>query len=106
MKAEDYIRSSMGMPPREKNRKSHKASSAESTQSTYNRSSRTGSRRYGYGRREPLIPKEYAEDVEFVETIDYSETISTTQKSGKEEHYHESQVSDVEWTEIKTSRNK
>jgi len=65
-----------------------------------------GRRRRGPRARQnvPIIPKEYAEDVEFVETIDYSETeIRTDGKPGRasSSSYQESQVSDAEWEEIK-----
>ena len=101
MKAEDYFRASMGMPPRDKKKNSRE----NTTQNNYSRS-RQESGYHGRDPEEPLIPKEYAEDVEFVETKDYSETRSSSQTEGKEVNYHESQVSDVEWTEIKTSGNK
>lgn len=101
MKAEDYIRTSMGMPPRDKKRKYYQKETRQN--SSTRRSTDTYHR---YGGQEPLIPKEYAEDVEFVETKNYSESMRSTQTSEKEENYHESQVSDAEWTEIKTSRTK
>lgn len=55
---------------------------------------------------EPLIPKEYAEDVEFIETKDYSSTESRINSNVKQESFHESQISDAEWTEIKKSTSK
>lgn len=54
-------------------------------------------------RREPIIPKEYAEDVEFVEIKSFSEeTVVTTEhkSDGKERVVVESQVEDAEYTII------
>lgn len=104
-KAEDYLRAQMGMPPRDK--KSRKGSFwSGSSESSHN--SRQRERRNPFGpdsyTRGPIIPKEYAEDVEFVETKDYSETERRT-VSGSES-YHESQISDAEYTEIKKSGSK
>lgn len=102
-RAEDYMRSRMGMPPREKKKKKDDSASRD----YYSQSSRKD--QYGYTRhvKEPLIPKEYAEDVEFTESHDYSargEYHEDAAKNGK--IYHESQVSDVEYVEIKESRTK
>ena len=127
-RAEDYVRSSMGMPPRDRGRRS-----SQKQQDTYTRERRNpfGPDSYTKG---PIIPKEYAEDVEFTETIDYSETREdrfakpgsadagsasmnsgdNNSKSGKfhrwksrksdDTSYQESQISDVEFTEIKRPR--
>ena len=59
-----------------------------------------------HGAHHPIIPKEYAEDVEFIETIDYSETDVISHKDDSTEIYHESQISDAEWVEIKPTRSK
>lgn len=59
---------------------------------------------------EPIIPKEYAQDVEFTESHTYSSDININETSadGSKTHTHikqeitvESQVSDAEWEEIK-----
>ena len=107
-RAEDYMRASMGMPPRDKKKK--KKSGANSTEEGntyyYQRKRRNpfGPDRYTD---EPIIPKEYAEDVEFVETKDYSSTESRMNHGDKKvETYHESQISDAEFTEIKKPRSK
>ena len=105
-RAEDYMRASMGMPPRDRKKKNTAgASGTYKSTSGYNRERRNpfGPDRYG---QEPLIPKEYAEDVEFTETIDYSSTEFREKTSGKTEQYHESQISDAEWIEIKKTRSK
>ena len=103
-RAEDYMRSKMGMPPRDK--KKNKREQGSSSQNNYYRQERRNP--YGHGRygNEPLIPKEYAEDVEFTETKDFSESQYHREKTGKVETYHESQISDAEWTEVKEPRSK
>ena len=112
-RAEDFIRNAAGMPPRPGSRKArqqarHAANSSGSDNGGYAYGgTRSSSRRRSgpRGRQNgPIIPKEYAEDVEFVETIDYSETeIRTDGKPGRasSSSYQESQVSDAEWEEIK-----
>ncbi|MDE6796232.1 MAG: hypothetical protein K2J63_13145 [Muribaculaceae bacterium] len=118
-RTEDYIRKATGMPPRpgsreakRQQREEQKAQNQRSSQgaSSYydGRSSRRRRRStYSYSN-EPLIPKEYAEDVEFTETISYSETtIGATASDGRNTTvYHESQVSDVEWEEIKVTKKR
>ena len=103
-KAEDYMRSSMGMPPRDKSRKKGKDtySGQQGTYSQRQRRNPFGPDKYG---NEPIIPKEYAEDVEYTETKDYSSD-ERYRKETSRETYHESQISDAEWTEIKKSRTK
>ena len=105
-KAEDYMRSTMGMPPRDKSRKRNQGYE-QRTDREYNPYGQQRGNHFRHeGGEEPLIPKEYAEDVEFVETKDYSSTTTYSETSKKKvETYHESQISDVEWTEIK-SRSK
>lgn len=101
-RAEDYMRASMGMPPRDK---SKRKSSNSSQDGFYQRQRRNpfGPDSYTQG---PIIPKEYAEDVEFTETIDYSSSDRIKKEADKTEVYHESQISDAEYTEIKKSRSK
>lgn len=105
-RAEDYMRSSMGMPPRDKKKKSSDSYKNQSSQDSFYRE--RYKKRYGsdYKGNEPIIPKEYAEDVEYTETIDYSSTRISSHSDGKTKTYHESQISDAEWIEIKTKRNK
>lgn len=97
---EDYIRKATGMPPREKKKRNHKSSGSDSDNSFYNQRHQ----RYSPGAEEPLIPKEYAEDVEFVETKDYSESFRQSVRDAKTS-YHESQVSDAEYVEIKDRKD-
>ena len=100
-KAEDYMRQTFGMPPRENSRKSKKRDKKQQETNNRGRTQRPYSSHAG-----PIIPKEYAEDVEFVEIIDYSSSEIRMEKKGETKIYHESQISDVEWTEIKQSRSK
>ena len=99
-RTEDYIRRSMGMPPREKKGGRNRDNRESYREQTYQRHYRT------HKSDEPIIPKEYAEDVEFVEVKEFSSERITQQKEGNTKTYKESQISDVEWTEIKKSRAK
>lgn len=105
-KMEDYLRAATGMPPREETR-SRKTSSRQSSREN------SGGRRTAHSAYQssgPLIPREYAVDVEFVETKEYSATVEITGEESGGHHKGrrsasrvtiESQVSDVEYTEIK-----
>ena len=107
-KTEDFLRNAMGMPPRPGSRKARKMEKEQRKAAGQYQRSR-GGERYGnryYGRRESIIPKEYAEDVEFVEITDHSSTNSRLDERGEQKIYHESQVSEAEWVEIKTSTKK
>lgn len=107
-RAEDFIRNATGMPPRPGSRKARKQARQQSKSQNAadgrfsSGRSRRRQKRYDNG---PLIPKEYAEDVEFTETVDYSET-TIAEENGDRRYssYSESQVSDVEWEEIKTKK--
>ena len=106
-RAEDYMRSTMGMPPRDrKKNKNNQYQDQNSDRSYY--SGRTRRNPFGPDRytNEPIIPKEYAEDVEFTETKDFSATEYEHRTDKKIENYHESQISDAEWTEIKKPNSK
>lgn len=103
-KAEDYLRRSMGMPPRDKNSRK-KNSTGSYSQDRYNHSYQRQDHNRSSARQEPIIPKEYAEDVEFVETKDFSSTETHTSNVNFES-FHESQISDADWTEIKKPRSK
>lgn len=109
-KTEDYIRRAAGMPPRPKQERNQKKETTETHDTrgewfydTGERRRRQQQRRSG---REPLIPKEYAVDVEFVEIRDYSSaTVIGEDNSGRQQIYHESQVSDAEYVMIKPKRS-
>ena len=97
------------MPPRPGSRQAKKDARKQNASRQHGESSASSSRSYGRRRGTrhdgPIIPKEYAEDVEFVETIDYSETvIAASDRKGNTTVYHESQVTDVEWEEIKVKK--
>ena len=105
-RTEDYLRRSMGMPPRDRKKERNRKSGSQ-----YQSSFGERERRNPFGpdsyTNEPLIPKEYAEDVEYVETKEFSSTTEYHRKSdGNSKVYHESQISDVEWTEIKQNKPK
>ena len=104
-RAEDYVRRSMGMPPRDKKSRKGNRGQNNAEESRYYQRTRRNPFENPYGR-EPIIPKEYAEDVEFTETIDYSEKESFHRTAEKTKIYHESQISDAEWTEIKKPASK
>lgn len=99
-KAEDRLRQMMGAPPRQEERKQR-------------RQRREDPRRGDTRRRRPnphpaQAMKEVAEDVRYTEIIDYSESTSTVdvqQENGtRHREYHEEQVEDVKFTEIKTKK--
>lgn len=104
-RTEDYVRSRMGMPPRDRGGSRSQqwqsySSSGEysgegySSYSNGNRSRRRGS--YSSG---PLIPKEYAVDVEYTEIRSYS-----SEDTDRVRYTVESQVSDAEIIEIRKDR--
>lgn len=100
-KTEDFIRSATGMPPRDKGR--GRGSSAPGGASYSREGRQRGPRRDPRQSAEPIIPREYAEDVEFVESVEYSETrIREDYADGSRRVVTESQVSDAEYVEIKT----
>ena len=102
-RADSYLRNMMGMPPREKSNKKKTGNRAASEERSYYDTGsyyKKNNRSRNPSGHEPLIPKEYAEDVEFVETIDHSEKIHIKSETVNE-NYKESQISDAEFTEIK-----
>ena len=107
-KAEDFIRNATGMPPRPGSRRDRRERrererNGNNEEDYYAYRSRQRKTRYTTDN-EPLIPKEYAEDVEFVEIKEFSSTESK-KVSETGEIYFESQISDAEYTEIKKNRN-
>lgn len=98
-RTEDYVRKSMGMPPRDKSRS--RRSNAYNSSSSSSSSKKRKQSQYHSG---PIIPKEYAVDVEYTEIKSYSsdEVIAS---DGKTVRYSvESQVSDAEILEIRKDR--
>ncbi|MDE6785591.1 MAG: hypothetical protein K2J46_00940 [Muribaculaceae bacterium] len=103
-RTEDYVRSAMGMPPRDKSRSKSSGQQSYSSSGKYGYGSQRSRSRYGSYSSGPLIPKEYAVDVEYTEIHSFSseETIAS---DGKRVSYKmESQVSDAEIIEIRKDR--
>ena len=109
-RTEDYIRSQMGMPPRDKTK-----SRSQQTRQRYSSSGSYSSGGYSsdpYGRRRggrtqssgPLIPKEYAVDVEYTEIRSYSSEETIAAHGSGVRYTVESQVSDAEIIEIRRER--
>lgn len=111
-KAEDMIRRQMGMPPREK--KSWRQRRAEAKQQSAGGADRQyhadGASRKGRRTQksdEPIIPREYAEDVEFVEIKEFenievaAETVDDKGRKTSRRERVETQISDAEWVDIK-----
>lgn len=110
-RTEDFIRRAAGMPPRPGSREERRQNRENARQSSARRQSSSRNAGAYYREQHPypgsILPKEYAEDVEFIEYKEYSEDnidIRLNDSPGYEE-YHESQVSDAEWVEVKTDRN-
>lgn len=100
---EDMVRRQFGMPPRKEEERQKRERGGEND-SRYDRGY-GGRQRRGYysgdSKGGPIIPPEYAEDIEYTETIDYSEDTEVCSDGKSTRVYHESQVSDVQYVEIK-----
>ncbi len=104
-RTEDYVRRQMGMPPRDKSKKSRSEGRSQAYSSSGGYNSGPAYRKRGrYYSSGPLIPKEYAVDVEYTEIRSYSseETIASDGQSVR--YTVESQVSDAEIIEIRKER--
>lgn len=102
-KMEDRMRRMMGMPTRKEERKAARKKEKEEKKERGKGKSQPS----GQSRRGKIIPPEYAEDVEFVEYKNVSETeIIKESPEGKTEYYYESQIEDVEFIEIKGESRK
>lgn len=105
-RAEDAMRRMMGMPSRKEEqrarRRAEKAARSGKTDQSARYAGRQSTRSGNTSNNGPIIPKEYAEDVEYVEIKSYSESteIHADPKKG-ETIYHESQVEEAEYIEIK-----
>lgn len=83
------VRKQMGMPPG--------GDASARRRGKQQRQTRTARTSTGH-----IIPPEYAEDVEFVEIKEFSATtIADSDGKHTRTDYHESQVSDAEWEEVK-----
>ena len=109
-RTEDYIRSRMGMPPRDSGRSGSKRSQQRYYSSGGHSSGGYSSDRYGNRSRSrgyssgPLIPKEYAVDVEYTEIRSYSSEQAIAPDGKRVRFTVESQVSDAEIIEIRRDR--
>lgn len=100
-RAEDMMRRMAGMPPRKEEERRRREQNRERRSE---RKRREAERRAEDGLRSM---REYAEDVEFTEVREFSEsTIIGQEESGKRRVYSESQVSDAEYTEIRERSEK
>lgn len=100
-RAEDMMRRMAGMPPRKEEERRRREQNRERRSE---RKRREAERRAEEGLRSM---REYAEDVEFTEVREFSEsTIIDQEESGKRRVYSESQVSDAEYTEIRERNEK
>lgn len=101
-RVEDRFRKMAGMPTRKEEKRAAKqrAKNGGRTAEAFRKASRSS--RGGHGPHDPIIPKEYAEDVDFVEIKTFSHTeVVAESKEGNEQIVYESQVEDVEFIEIK-----
>ncbi|MDE7343306.1 MAG: hypothetical protein K2N19_04740 [Muribaculaceae bacterium] len=113
-KLADFLRAQMGMPSAKEQRKAQKAAekaarrNGESSGSYWTRPAQPRQPRYPSG--SPIIPKEYAVDVEFTEIREFQQTTildsaaakenSSSTSSHRKRIKEEGQVSDVEYTDI------
>lgn len=103
-RTEDYVRNAMGMPPRDKSKKQSSRRQSYSSSGAYS-SGGYGQRTRGRGHSSgPLIPKEYAVDVEFTEIRSYSSEEIIASDGNNVSYKVESQVSDAEIIEIRKDR--
>lgn len=103
-RTEDYVRNAMGMPPRDKSTKRSNGRQSYSSSGSYGsgyHGSRAQSHGYSSG---PLIPKEYAVDVEYTEIRSYSSADTIASDGNTVRYKVESQVSDAEIIEIRKDR--
>ena len=100
---EDIIRRSMGMPSVKEEQKMRKQAEKQNRKSGF-RDPGAGTRTH-HGpevvRPDTIIPKEYAEDVDFVEYKDFSQSVEISESDDATSVRTEEQVSDVEYVEIK-----
>ena len=92
------------MPPRDRDKSRSQQRQSYSSSAGYSQGSKDNTRRRGSYSSGPLIPKEYAVDVEYIEVRSYSSE-DTIAADGKNVRYKvESQVSDAEIIEIRKGR--
>ena len=108
-KMADFLRRQMGMPTEKEQRRAEKEAERreehERRHGVWSRPPRKANTDMRTGRK-PIIPAEYAEDVEFVEIREFRQrSILEEDEASRKHRRHtvitESQVSDVEYTEIR-----
>ena len=104
-KLQDYLRAQMGMPTEKEQRRARREAEKQEK--------RTSGKR-GFWSRPPhredhslhapaeIIPREYAVDVEYTEIRQFSQTTIASDSDSGRSFVTECQVSDVEYTEIKS----
>lgn len=108
-RTEDYVRRQMGMPPRDRKKSHSQQRQSYSSSGEYSSEGYAGGA-YGSHRRNrgyssgPLIPKEYAVDVEYTEIRSYSSDETIASDNRRVRFTVESQVSDAEIIEIRRER--
>lgn len=98
-KMEDRFRHMAGMPSRKEEKRARRRRSPGSGSASSRQTRNAHPKSH-----EPIIPKEYAEDVEFVEYVSYSETTveeHVEPDGSKTRVVTESQIEDAEFVEIK-----
>lgn len=104
-RAEDMVRRMAGMPSRKEEQKRRREQERQQQRNGYSAGSTRGRNRASANGKDTdsiRSMQEYAEDVEFTETKEYSETeIIEDDGKGNRRVYRESQVSDAEYIEIK-----
>lgn len=104
-RAEDMVRRMAGMPSRKEEQKRRREQERQQKRNGYSAGSTRGRNRGSANGKDTdsiRSMQEYAEDVEFTETKEYSETeIIEDDGKGNRRIYRESQVSDAEYIEIK-----
>lgn len=102
-RTEDIIRRMTGMPPRKEEERSRRNRQKESGPDARARRGRGDSRQSGHmDESAHQAMRSYAEDVEFTEVREFSQTTISENETSGEGYRYESQVSDAEFTEIKT----
>lgn len=108
-RAEDAVRRMMGMPSRKEEERARRRASGAAGRKERDRQSSAGR---GTGRRHPRptedaaeMLKSVAEDVEFTEIKEFESTEIGEDKTSGTRVWSEEQVSDVEYTEFKISRD-
>lgn len=91
----------MGMPPHDKQHKRNTKTGSQQRHSQGNSSYSRNGRHYSGS----IIPKEYAEDVDYNEIHSYSEETTISDTTEKVKFQQESQVSDAEILEIKENKH-